>query len=142
MPSHLPHPRPPHKTLLVEDSPQTREFLVASLGNIRGLEVAATAETVSDAIAAFVAVLPRIVVLDLGLRGGSGLDLLREIKRRAPQCLVLVFTGYDQEPYRQHCLAAGADFFFSKNRQQDALLQQLEKFADEIPIPAPGAGGE
>jgi DNA-binding NarL/FixJ family response regulator len=114
-----------------------REILTESLQDVTGLEIAGMAETAPDAIAAFESCQPDIVILDLALRVGTGLDVLREIKQRAPACRVLVFTGHDQESYRQHCLGAGADFFFSKNRQHRDLIEQLRAFTSEEP-PASG----
>jgi len=108
-----------------------REILTESLQDVPGLEIAGMAETAPDAIAAFESHRPDIVILDLALRVGTGLDVLREIKQRRPACRVLVFTGHDQESYRQHCLGAGADFFFSKNRQHRDLIQQLHTFSRE-----------
>ena len=131
--NHCPTPRPRLKALLVEDSPRMREILTESLENVPGLEVAGVAETVADAIAAFESHRPDIVILDLSLGVGSGLDVLREIKQRTPRCWVLIFTGHDQESYRQYCLGAGADFFFSKNRQHHELIQQLHRLASEAP---------
>jgi DNA-binding NarL/FixJ family response regulator len=46
---------------------------------------------------------------------------------------VLVFTGYDEEPYRTRCLAAGADRFFSKIRQHRALIQELHNLGGDAP---------
>jgi DNA-binding NarL/FixJ family response regulator len=114
-----------------------REILTESLASLPGLEIAGVAETAPDAIAAFESHRPDIVILDLALRVGTGLDVLREIKQRAPACRVLVFTGHDQESYRQHCLGAGADFFFSKNRQHRELIQQLRAFTNDT-LPATG----
>jgi DNA-binding NarL/FixJ family response regulator len=128
----------PLKALLVEDSPIMRELLTESLAGVSGVQVAAIAETAADAVTAFESHLPDIVILDLALRVGSGLEVLREIKRSAPDCLVMVFTGYDQESFRQHCLAAGADHFFSKNRQHDQLIQLIQSLT-EAPA-APGSG--
>lgn len=102
-----------------------QEILTEILHAVPCLELAGVAETGPAAIAAFELHRPDVVVLDLVLRESSGLDVLREIKRRAPNCQVVMFTGYDAEPYRTRCLAAGADHFFSKNRQHRELVQHL-----------------
>lgn len=102
-----------------------QEILTESLQTVPGLELAGVAETATEAMAAFEAHRPDVVILDLALRVGSGLDVLHEIKQRAPACRVLVFTGYDEEPFRTRCLAEGADHFFSKIRQHRELFQHL-----------------
>ncbi len=110
-----------------------QEILTESLRTVPGLELAGVAETAAEALAAFESHRPDVVILDLGLRAGTGLDVLHGIKQRAPACRVLVFTGYDEEPYRTRCLAAGADHFFSKNRQHRELIQQLHNFGGDAP---------
>ena len=90
------------------------------------LELTGVAETAGDALAAFELHHPDVVVLDLALTEGNGLEVLREIKRRIPSCRVAVFTVYDAETYRARCAAAGADYFFSKTRQQQELIQFLQ----------------
>jgi DNA-binding NarL/FixJ family response regulator len=96
-----------------------------------GLALACVADSPTDAILAFEAHRPEVVILDLALRGGSGLEVLREIKLRTPACRVLVFTGHDTEATRTRCRAAGADFFFSKNREHREFIAQLEVLAGE-----------
>ena len=108
-----------------------QEILTESLQTVPGLELAGVAETATEALAAFESHRPDVVILDLVLRVGSGLDVLHEIKQRAPACRVLVFTGYDEEPFRTRCLAEGADYFFSKNRQHRELIQELHNLGGD-----------
>jgi len=114
-----------------------QEIMTDALQGLTGLELAAVADTVADALAAFESHRPEVIILDLGLRTGSGMDVLLEVKRRAPACQVLVFTGCDAEKFRTHCLAAGADYFFSKHRQHDELIAQLRQLGGETSPVAP-----
>ena len=128
------------KVLLVEDSLRMQEILSWSLQTTPGLELAAMADTALAAMGEFDRRNPDVVILDLALREGSGLDVLREIKRRAPACRVLVFTTHDTEPYRTRCLAAGADHFFSTNKQHRELIQVLQALGAQPPeMPQPVA---
>lgn len=111
-----------------------QEILTESLQTVPGLELVGAVATATDALAALESHRPDVVILDLALRAGTGLDVLHGIKQRAPACRVLVFTGYDAEPYRTRCLAAGADYFFSKNRQHRELIQQLHNFGGDAPV--------
>jgi DNA-binding NarL/FixJ family response regulator len=121
------------KTLIVEDSPLMQGILAEAVRIVPGLELAAVVDSAVDAVAGYSGHRPEVVILDLVLRSGSGLDVLREIKRVAPECRVVVFTGYDAEQYRTHCLAAGADYFLSKIRQHQELIQLLGKLGDGRP---------
>ena len=108
-----------------------QEILTESLQTVPGLELAGVVATATDALAALESHRPDVVILDLALRAGTGLDVLHGIKQRAPACRVLVFTSYDEEPYRTRCLAAGADHFFSKNRQRRELMQLLHNLGGD-----------
>ncbi len=103
-----------------------------------GLELAEITDTQEDALAAAERQGPALVILDLILRVGKGLDVLREIKSRVPGCRVLVFTGHDAEQYRARCLAEGADHFLSKNRDPAELIQLLRQIGNgSVPREAP-----
>ena len=118
-----------------------QEILNWSVQAAPGLELAAVVDTTTDALTAFDRSSPDVVILDLALREGNGLDVLREIKRRAPACRVLVFTTHDTEPYRTRCLAAGADYFFSKNKQHRELIQVLQALGATTSGPDTQPGG-
>ncbi len=107
-----------------------QEILTWSLQTAPGLVLAGVAATVTDALAEFERHQPDVVILDLALREGSGLDVLRQLKQRAPACQVLVFTTHDTEPYRTRCLTEGADYFFSKNKQHRELVQLLQRLGN------------
>jgi DNA-binding NarL/FixJ family response regulator len=125
--SHPPPSHPIRKVLLVEDSLRMQEILIWSVQTAPGLELVAMADTAAEALGEFDRCRPEVVILDLALREGSGLDVLREIKQRAASCRVLVFTTHDTEPFRTRCMAAGADYFFSKNKQHRELIQVLQQ---------------
>src|SRR5665213_3154494 len=133
MSDQRPAPGTRRKLLIVEDSPRVQEILTESLQTVPGLELAGVVATVADALAAFEFHRPDVVILDLVLRAGTGLDVLHGIKQRAPACRVLAFTGHDEEPYRTRCLAAGADLFFSKHGQYRALIQELHTLGGDAP---------
>jgi DNA-binding NarL/FixJ family response regulator len=121
------------KTLIAEDSPRMQEIIAEAVRVEPGLELAAIVDSAADALAGFSENRPDLVILDLVLREGSGLDVLREIKRVAPECRVVIFTGYDAEQYHTRCLGAGADYFFSKVRQHRELIQLLGILGNERP---------
>lgn len=102
-----------------------RKILTDIVQAVPSLELVAVAATAGDALAEFAQHRPDVVILDLVLRMGSGLVVLRKMKQQAPACRVLVFTTHDEAPYRARCLAEKADHFFSKNRQHQELVQLL-----------------
>ena len=115
------------RLLLVEDSPALQEALggvMRGLGRVRVLQVA---DTAAEALRLLAASPPDLVILDLALREGSGLEVLARVRAEHPGCRVLVFTSHDGEAIRQHCLTAGADRFYSKSRQHRELLADLRE---------------
>lgn len=58
---------------------------------------------------------PGFVILDISLPDGSGIDLLRSMKKENPQVIVFMFTNYGTDEFRKSCLLLGADQFFDKS---------------------------
>lgn len=116
----------PLRTLLVEDTPAVRDRLRALLEAVAGVNVLETAATVAEAIAAAQRLAPDLIVLDLQLARGSGLDVLRAVKR-APGLTVVVLTNHASPQHRARCLAAGADAFFDKSADLQPLFDLIEQ---------------
>jgi CheY-like chemotaxis protein len=115
--------------LVVEDSSILRPRLVGILGELGARVVVIEAADPASATQAFRSAHPDAVVLDLSLRGGSGFDVLREIRRAPDSTLVIVFTNHTEEPYRRRCLEGGADFFFDKSKDLPRMLEVLRERA-------------
>lgn len=71
--------------------------------------------------------LPAVVVLDLHLCAESGIDLLKQLKSVRPDLLVIVLTNAATDHHRRSCVELGADYFFDKSRQFEAVLHVLER---------------
>ncbi|MDQ0570577.1 DNA-binding NarL/FixJ family response regulator [Variovorax paradoxus] len=115
----------PLQTVLIEDSNTIREALIPALADLADAEVVAVAETASEAAA----VLEKLgntwdlAVVDLFLREGSGLTVLRACKERAPHQRMVVLTNYPTEEMRRHSLELGADALFDKSNQLDLFFE-------------------
>lgn len=113
-----------------------RAILAGIVQAIPALRLVASVETAAEALADFDLHRPDLVILDLVLRTGSGVVVLREMKQRAPACRVVVFSSHDEEPYRVRCLAEKADCFFSKNHQHQELVRFLHALGTGEPARA------
>jgi DNA-binding response OmpR family regulator len=102
----------PSSVLIVEDEARIAEFLAKGLRADDHQVV--VAEDGDVALFLVTAELFDVVVLDLGLPGASGLDVLRGIRAHHPSLPVLVLTGRDDPASRRACLAAGAAGFITK----------------------------
>jgi CheY-like chemotaxis protein len=114
----------PSLTILVEDSSKIREVLVPSMEELGNMQVVAIAETSSEALAALEQhkATWQVAVVDLFLREGSGLDVLRACQNRGTHQRVVVLTNYATDDIRRRCLTLGANAVFDKSTELDAFF--------------------
>jgi DNA-binding NarL/FixJ family response regulator len=102
---------------LVEDSAPIRALVAEMLAQLPDVRVAGEAADVDEAIAGIRATRPDAVVLDLHLRGGTGIDVLRAVHAEAPQIVFIVLTNHPTPQHRRLCLALGARHFLDKSNE-------------------------
>ena len=117
------------KLLVVDDSVAVRSSLIAYCGELRGIEVVAQAEDGEQAIVAFTVHNPDLVTLDMQMPRIGGMEVLRVIKNRKPECCVLVLTAAPRDMISRQCRELGADFLFDKNTQLEVALRTLSRLA-------------
>ena len=127
-PSRLDPGRPPVRLLLVDDHQVVLEGLASMLASQSDRVVIAAATTSADEALRLAADRqPDVVLLDVRLRGASGLDLCAELVRRHPGIKVVFFTVYDDEQYLFQALRVGAAGFLLKTTTGPELADQLER---------------
>jgi DNA-binding NarL/FixJ family response regulator len=104
-----------------------KQRLCALLEDIPGVAVAGIADDSVSACLLIRAMLPDVVILDIRLASGSGIEVLREIKAESPSPLVIMLTNYSEPQFRETCLTAGADYFLDKSKEFDRLREILAK---------------
>lgn len=117
------------KVFLVEDSPVIRERLREAVALVDGAEVVVEAETELEAVRGILERRPDVVVLDLALAKGSGVEVLRQVKAAQPAIKVIVLTNKTEPQYRNRCMALGADRFLDKARDFGKLGMHLAALA-------------
>ena len=101
---------------IVEDSAAVKERLIESVEDIPHARVVGSADAVNDALEGMRALQPRVLILDIQLRGGSGfrlLKLMRAAGMTRPETIIVV-TNYPSDDYRTASRECGADHFFDK----------------------------
>ena len=116
------------KVFIADDSLIVREHLVTMLDELVGIEIVGQAENVAESISAIRQLRPDVVILDIRMPGGSGLDVLQTIKQDAVAPIVIILTNYPYPAYRQKCLQVGADFFLDKSTEFDQIPALFEQF--------------
>jgi len=120
----------PLRVFLVEDNPMIRERLIESLTSTGRIDVVGYAESEREAVDALADGRWDAVLLDLQLKQGNGLGVLRAIGPSRPHgAKILVLTTYAIPQYRDRSLALGADAFFDKSREYDRAVDMLSEFA-------------
>jgi DNA-binding NarL/FixJ family response regulator len=124
------NPATPVRVVLVEDSPLLRERLSESLVVPGRIEIVAQVDGEAAALDRLRAIQWDAVVLDLQLRQGTGIGLLRALQTIRPAGgVVIVLTNYAIPRLRERSLALGADHFFEKARDFNRVRDVLEGLA-------------
>jgi two-component system response regulator DesR len=111
----------PVRVFLVDDSALVRGR-VADLLAAGGMAIVGEAETPQSSIDAILEVRPDVVVLDVRLEGGSGLQVLRAVHDADPEIGFVVFSNNSGPAYRKRYLGEGADRFLDKTDEFDQLV--------------------
>lgn len=119
----------PLRVFLVEDSPEILQRIEADLALIPGVSTIGHADTAADAIRDVLAQHPDVVLLDLRLRQGTGMDVLRALHASAPEIDVYLCSSYAGEPYRGMALRLGAREVFDKSTEFGLVRETLARRA-------------
>ena len=119
-------PNPVLRLLVVDDHEVVRQGLVALLGRREGFQVVAEAGTVAEAIEAARRFQPDIVVMDVRLPDGSGVEACREIRSEFPSTRVVMLTSYPDEEAVLSAIVAGASGYLLKQVRARDLITALE----------------
>jgi DNA-binding NarL/FixJ family response regulator len=122
----------PLRTYIVEDSQVIRENLIATLEELVPVEVVGTAEDESTAVhwLARPSNHADLLIVDIFLKAGSGLGVLRAASALAQRRHVVVLSNYATPDMRRKCLELGADQVFDKSNEIDALIQYCGRLAN------------
>jgi two-component system, OmpR family, response regulator len=119
------------RVVIVEDSPIIRARLFEALSEIPNVAVVGEVETEADALAILRQAKWDAAVLDLQLKQGTGLGVLKSLAQgaRPANTKVIVFTNYAFPQYRNRSMSLGADYFFDKSREFHRVREVLHTLA-------------
>ncbi len=121
----MPQSKVPVKVFLADDSALIRERVAAMLVD-RAMNIVGQAETPQASIDGILAVHPDVVVLDVQLEGGTGLEVLRAVRQVDPRIAFVVFSNNAGPAYRKRYLGEGAQRFLDKTTEFDQLVVAVE----------------
>ena len=112
---------------IVEDSEVMRERLMESVADITGVKVVGQSGDPLEALNSIRESQPDVIILDIRLPRRSGIDVLKDIKEAQTAPIVIMVTNYPYRQYRQACITAGADYFFSKIDEFEMIRETLSR---------------
>jgi CheY-like chemotaxis protein len=132
-------PGKPLRILLVEDSPLLRGRLENMISQHAAFKVTGLAAAETEAIEKLDTIPYDAIVVDVELRPGSGIGVIRQARARnkdnrdGGHVWIIVLTNYDLPTVRERCMQAGADHFLDKMREIDQLIPILLGIAGRKP---------
>lgn len=118
------------KVLIVDDHPIMRVGIAAIINARADMVAVAQAGTGEESIALFEEHLPDITLMDLRLPGMSGVDAIRQIRKKHPHACFVVLTTYEGDEDIYQALEAGARSYVIKGMQHDVLVDALRRVYD------------
>jgi DNA-binding NarL/FixJ family response regulator len=116
---------PKTKILLVDDHPLVREWLANLINEEPDFEVCGSAGNAREALGLIGTLLPRIVVVDISLDGGSGLELIKDVKAVHPKVDMIVLSMHDEMLYAERAMRAGAAGYIMKRDATEKVLAAI-----------------
>ena len=121
------------RVLIVDDHPIVRDGFSSLVKRQRDLVRCGDASTVAETFTAVETLHPDLVLLDLWIGGGDGLDLIKSLKARFPELRILVISFSDEAVYAARALRAGARGYVMKSQSSKEILTAIRTvLTDEL----------
>jgi len=125
------------RILLVEDHPMFREQLAQLINKEPGMKVCGEADNIHDALRLIEEEKPDVAIVDLTLKGPSGLELIKNLKAKELETPILVLSMHDESLYAERVLKAGARGYITKNEVSKEVMTAIcAVLRGEIYLPA------
>lgn len=119
------------KIIIVDDHPIVRQGLINLIQEEKDLEVCGQAEDAQQAMRSIEALKPDLAIVDISLKETNGLELIKDIRRRFPDLLVLVLSMHDESVYAERALRAGAMGYVMKQVGTEHVISAIRKILDD-----------
>jgi DNA-binding NarL/FixJ family response regulator len=121
------------RVLIVDDSEVLVQRLRSSLAEVAGLEIVGHADNVADGILEIRKLKPDVVILDIRMPDGSGIEVLESLKKHPSPPIVIMLSNYNYAQFRRKCLLGGARFYFDKSTEFHRVAEVLRSLMD-VPV--------
>jgi len=118
------------RVVIVDDHELLRDGLRVMIGNEPDLEICGEAEDEGQAMEAIRKSRPDLVIVDIALKSGSGLDLIKQIKAYDASVRIVVSSMHEERLYGERALRAGAEAYVSKQDPARTILDAIHRVLD------------
>lgn len=115
----------PNRIFLVDDHALVREWLANLLRQEADFEVSGQADNAPAALSAMIAQPPQIAIVDLSLKSGSGLDLIKDLRAQCPTTQVIVLTMHEEIYFVERAFRAGARSYVTKRDSPHRIVEAI-----------------
>jgi DNA-binding NarL/FixJ family response regulator len=115
------------RVLIVDDHPAVREALASRIGRQPDLEVCGEAADMSEALRLVADAEPDVAVVDISLKTGTGIDLIKRIRDRDDRVRILVWSMHSESLYAERALRAGALGYINKDQATDRIVEAIRR---------------
>lgn len=120
----------PINVLIVDDHPVVRKGIAQLIASEPGFVVIGESETANDGMRLIREVRPDVCVVDLTLKGMSGMELIKAVRQEGIKTALLVVSMHDERVYAERCLRLGANGYVMKDEAADAIVTAIRKVMD------------
>jgi DNA-binding NarL/FixJ family response regulator len=115
------------KILLVDDHPAVREALALRIAQHPDLKVCGEADDVVPALQMAMEMKPDVIITDIALKSGDGIDLIKRIKARDQDVSILVWSMHSESLYAERALRAGAMGYITKEQATQQIIEAIRQ---------------
>jgi|688.fasta_scaffold00711_7 DNA-binding NarL/FixJ family response regulator len=114
------------RILIVDDHPMMRDGMATQISHEPGLSVCGQADDVEPALILASEQCPDLIIVDISLKTGHGIDLIKRLRDRNPTVKILVSSMYDETMYAERSLQAGAMGYLNKQNAGETLITAIQ----------------
>jgi DNA-binding NarL/FixJ family response regulator len=115
----------PHRIMIVDDHPMMRDGLSMRISAQTDLEVCGEAAAEDEAMELFKQVCPDLVIIDISLKSGDGIELIKRIKARNSTVKILVVSAFQESLYAERAMRAGALGYLNKQESNEKVIEAI-----------------
>ncbi len=119
-----------HRIMIVDDHPMVRDGLSMRISAQADLEVCGVAAGEDEAMELFRQVCPDLVIIDISLKSGDGIELIKRINARNSTVKILVVSAFQESLYAERAMRAGALGYLNKQESNEKLVEAIRTVID------------